>query len=447
MVLQSQIPREGMGRRYVASSRKRRSRWPWLAGLAAIIVVFVIIFLPRGGPSDTNAANGAGDDPAGQSAGQSAAGVGQSDTNRLAADKPRPAPQEKATPPKRGQDDKPAAGGEGRVRDGAATFNPSQFVRQPPTGSSISPGGDTDLLRAPKTGDSGTLPAGSGLPDNANPLKPIRTTPREVDSHSGPAVGRGSSEVQTQFANAVQLQQNGRLLEARNLFNDLLLNRTRDLTLSEQQTIRDLIAELNDDLIFSPTPYSGDPLTAVHTVKSGDLLIKIAPQYKTTYQLIERINKINANRITVGQRLKIIKGPIHARVYKSQFRLDLFAAQDDGRWVYLTSFPVGLGEEGSTPIGPFKVVDKVENPAWTNRRTNEHFGRDDPKNPIGEHWIRLEGANDQTRGLQGYGIHGTIEPRSIGREESMGCIRMLKDDVHMVYDMLITSGSTVEILP
>ncbi|MEO7369038.1 MAG: L,D-transpeptidase, partial [Gemmatimonadaceae bacterium] len=36
----------------------------------------------------------------------------------------------------------------------------------------------------------------------------------------------------------------------------------------------------------------------------------------------------------------------------------------------------------------------------------------------------------------GYGIHGTNEPASIGRAASHGCVRMLNEDVEKLYDMV-----------
>jgi lipoprotein-anchoring transpeptidase ErfK/SrfK len=43
-----------------------------------------------------------------------------------------------------------------------------------------------------------------------------------------------------------------------------------------------------------------------------------------------------------------------------------------------------------------------------------------------------------------YGIHGTIDPNSIGKAESRGCIRLRNQDVEEVYDMLAV-GSEVTI--
>jgi lipoprotein-anchoring transpeptidase ErfK/SrfK len=66
-------------------------------------------------------------------------------------------------------------------------------------------------------------------------------------------------------------------------------------------------------------------------------------------------------------------------------------------------------------------------------------------NPIGERWIGLEGIEERTKDLSGLGIHGTIEPDTIGTQASMGCIRMGSNDVSQVYEMLAEGISTVEI--
>ncbi|NBQ16677.1 MAG: L,D-transpeptidase, partial [Proteobacteria bacterium] len=44
----------------------------------------------------------------------------------------------------------------------------------------------------------------------------------------------------------------------------------------------------------------------------------------------------------------------------------------------------------------------------------------------------------------GYGIHGTTEPQSIGKQMSMGCVRLGDADVEAVYE-LIGEQSTIVI--
>ena len=114
----------------------------------------------------------------------------------------------------------------------------------------------------------------------------------------------------------------------------------------------------------------------------------------------------------------------------------------------VASFPCGLGTNDSTPLGVFKVRtgSKLVNPEWRNPRTGELYAANDPKNPIGERWIGLQGTTAETAKFTGYGIHGTTEPESIGRQMSMGCVRLGDAEVQVVYE-LIGESSTITIKP
>ncbi|CAM4356508.1 L,D-transpeptidase family protein [Paenibacillus phoenicis] len=91
--------------------------------------------------------------------------------------------------------------------------------------------------------------------------------------------------------------------------------------------------------------------------------------------------------------------------------------------VLIRSYPVGLG--GSrTPEGTFVISEKVINP---NGRDSGEFG---------SRGMQLSDTN--------YAIHGTNEPDSIGKDESLGCIRMGKKDVEELFD-LVPKGTRVRI--
>ena len=212
---------------------------------------------------------------------------------------------------------------------------------------------------------------------------------------------------------------------------------------------RQELTRLNRRLVFSPEIVEGDPFVRLHVVGPKERLggIVEAQSLAVDWLFIKRINRIiNPHLVRPGQRLKLVTGPFHAVVDKSDYRMDLYLGTGADR-VFVATFPVGLGEFNSTPTGRFRVRrgSKLINPEWTNPRTGQKFGPDDPLNPIGEYWIGLEGIDDATRQLVGYGIHGTIEPESIGRDSSMGCIRMLPEDVAIVYEVLDDKLSTVEI--
>ncbi len=195
-----------------------------------------------------------------------------------------------------------------------------------------------------------------------------------------------------------------------------------------------------------------DPFSRIYQVQPGDSLERIARREAgntVDWRFIQRINGIrNPRAIQVGQRLKLPVGHFHAVVDKGGYRMDLFLVNDSGR-VLVRSFPVGLGELNSTPEGVARVRpgSKLIDPEWHNPRTREYFPSGHPENPIGTRWIGLVSVQDGDQLFDTYGIHGTIEPNSIGRSISMGCIRLLPGDVELVYEVLTEAGSTVEIRP
>ena len=210
-------------------------------------------------------------------------------------------------------------------------------------------------------------------------------------------------------------------------------------------------AELNDlgkVLFFDPSSLPNDPFVTRYTVSDGDSLSRIVKrgEMAADWRIIQRLNNLkNPNAIRVGQSLKIPSGTFHAVVHKSDYTMDL---NQSGK-VIIASYPVGLGAYDGTPTGRFVVRtnSRLVNPQWTNPRTGEFFYADDPENPIGERWIGLRGIDPQNQDLLGYGIHGTIDPDSIGDMQSMGCIRLRDEDVKVVYEALTEQGSQITILP
>lgn len=273
-----------------------------------------------------------------------------------------------------------------------------------------------------------------------------------VPTQPTPPPARPRTEAQAILAVAQRAMDENRLVDAREELNRAL--HAVDFSEAERDAFRTRLTELNETLFFSPTVTPGDPLVFSYTIKSGDVLINVVRREnaKVDWRFITRINRISdPSRIRPGQTLKMVRGPLHAVVNKSAFRLDLYADQKDGQGnrMYLRSFPVGLGEFDSTPVGQFVVRQnsKLVDPRWVNPRTGEAFASKDPKNPIGNRWIGLEGTDANTSTLNGYGIHGTIDPQSIGKMASMGCVRMQTPDVELIYEVLIERVSEVEVRP
>ena len=211
------------------------------------------------------------------------------------------------------------------------------------------------------------------------------------------------------------------------------------------------INKLNAVLTFSERVLANDPYAKQYTVKEGDSLsnIRKAQHLDCEWRFLQRINHLSNERsIRVGQVLKTPTGSFHGEVHKSEFRLNIFEGDGPDR-VMVASYPISLGEFNSTPTGAFAIRprSKLIDPEWRNPRTGQHFQSNDPANPIGERWIGLKGIEPHNKDFEGYGIHGTTDIASIGKQASMGCVRMLPQDVEVVYELLTEPNSIVTIAP
>ena len=213
------------------------------------------------------------------------------------------------------------------------------------------------------------------------------------------------------------------------------------LSRKDDLAARTELRRLGKRTIFSSVVAKGDPFANYYVLAPGDTLSKVASAHDVTAALLARINNIaDVNRIAAGRRIKTIRGPFHARVTKSTFTLDVFLGD-----TLVDHFKVGLGAEGATPTGRWKVNSKLKNPTYYSPRGQGIITAADPKNPLAERWIGLEGIAGDALGQMRYGIHGTIEPKSIGKNASLGCIRLHNKDVEVLFDLLIVGKSTVEV--
>ncbi len=129
-----------------------------------------------------------------------------------------------------------------------------------------------------------------------------------------------------------------------------------------------------------------------------------------------------------------------------EMRLYYFPADAmPGERVPVLTWPIGIGaEEAPSPVGPFTVKSKDENPTWvvpaSIQRTMEHpvaVVPPGPDNPLGDYRIRLS--------IDVYAIHGTNDPWTVGRLTTHGCIRLYPEDIETLYP-LVETGTPGEIV-
>lgn len=137
------------------------------------------------------------------------------------------------------------------------------------------------------------------------------------------------------------------------------------------------------------------------------------------------------------QQTATVEAAAHANTAKRVVLVSLedrkLALVEDGQVKRVYSVAVGKPSTPS-PVGTFTIERRVANPTY------RHDGRTilpGPGNPVGTRWMGLS--------IHGYGIHGTNEPRSIGKAASHGCIRMAKADLEEFYE-LVAVGDAVELV-
>jgi LysM repeat protein len=203
-----------------------------------------------------------------------------------------------------------------------------------------------------------------------------------------------------------------------------------------RQEIEEVLGDVSIMLITTPRQM---PEKTDYTIRSGDYLSKLAREFGTTKALIQKSNQIDdPNRIRQGDRLRILNKvdfSIHVRKRANDLVLKM-----NGEFV--KRYRVGTGEFGRTPVGTFKIVDRIVEPVWW-RPDGKAIPYGEEGNVLGTRWMKIEATGD-TPAIVGYGIHGTWDDDSIGKQSSAGCIRMLNADVEELF-MIVPLGVVVTI--
>ncbi len=290
-------------------------------------------------------------------------------------------------------------------------------------------------------------------PQNASNITSVDTpttpTPQpevQIETPVQPASSSQNSATLAQLqqieAKAKELIKDRKIIEARDILNETL---KLPLTAQQRNDLKSMLASFSDIWLFSDKVLPKDNICSIYQVQSGEVPSMIGQKFDLPWQFILKINNIDdPKRLWAGAKIKVVKGPFTAKIYRSTFTMDVFI-QD----TYVKSYKVGLGKIGPqgnpTPTGLWKVKShgkgKLIRPPWPDPVTGKFVYYEDSDYPLGERWIGLDGIDGQAKGRNGFGIHGTNQPESIGQFASDGCIRMLNEDVIEFYNMA-TEGLT-----
>jgi lipoprotein-anchoring transpeptidase ErfK/SrfK len=226
------------------------------------------------------------------------------------------------------------------------------------------------------------------------------------------------------LAQAKTLETKNNFLEAKAIYQKLIADFSNS---SEVMNWQKKIEELNLRLLFSSTITAKSIL---YEIKSGDNLTKIAKEFKTTADLIKKSNNLSDDKILPGRKIKVWTAPFSIIVDKSQNILILKTDEE-----IVKTYIVSTGKNNSTPTGNFKITSKLVNPTWFKAGTVVPAGS--AENILGSRWL---GFN-----LPGYGLHGTNEPQSLGKQVTQGCVRLSKPDIEELY-IIIPEGTEVTIV-
>ncbi|GAA4013449.1 L,D-transpeptidase [Sphingomonas swuensis] len=156
----------------------------------------------------------------------------------------------------------------------------------------------------------------------------------------------------------------------------------------------------------------------------------LAEKFHMSQALLKRLN-LGAN-FAVGESIRVVrpgKDELESKVARIEVdkgRSEVRAFSDNGK--LLASYPGTIGSDRfPSPDGSMEVRAVAPAPTYYFDPSGRDWGPDQrltiaagPNNPVGGTWIDLT--------KDGYGIHGSPDPRLIGKTASHGCVRLTNWD-------------------
>jgi L,D-transpeptidase ErfK/SrfK len=177
-----------------------------------------------------------------------------------------------------------------------------------------------------------------------------------------------------------------------------------------------------------------------YRVKARESLIEIARKFDLGYNEISDANPALDPFVPgTGASAKVATAWIlpdtamHDGIVINLAELRLYYYYRVARRRFVRTYPIGIGSEGNdTPVGEYRIIEKIERPAWhvpesirKEKPSLPEVVPPGPRNPLGSHAMRLS--------LPTILIHGTDKPWGVGRRVSHGCIRLYPEDIPVLF--------------
>ena len=271
--------------------------------------------------------------------------------------------------------------------------------------------------------------APAGAPDAAAPIVGVAGA-AGTPAASAPPVPAGPGEAIAD--DGLALAASGRVIQAQLRLSEAL---RAGVDGPKGKAVREALMGLAERAQLSSARLPEDTYSKTYVVARGDSVTRIGQKFLIPNELVMKLNGMSSPNLAAGQSIKVIQGPVNVEVSKSRHELQAWLGD-----TCIRVRQVGIGKANSTPEGVFVVKNKIVSPPYQPQHKAKSEFREGgaPDNPLGTRWIDIGNH---------YGIHGTIDPTSIGGEVSEGCIRMHNKEVEELYDLVVQGGSKVTVKP
>ena len=217
----------------------------------------------------------------------------------------------------------------------------------------------------------------------------------------------------------------GQIIEGRTALNSAL----EMLPASDPRgaSVRQTLAALNTGIFLGGEVIAEDPLAHYVEIAGGDNYLKIGRSNAVPAALIAALNpSLNPKNLKPGTGVKVVTGPFHLRLAKSDHRLDLYT-----REMYVCSYHTITEEGNYLPRGVYRVKSEEKIQVGTKQ------------------WIGFEGAESGTGSIAIAWIYGSTGPRNSGgkRADSGSGIKLKDADLAQLYNTLVEGRSLIRVDP